>query len=548
MSKKWTEDRISECIRILQDSPSVGDAIIRINEGDIFDSNVTASAMRKAFSRHGHGSPSTYTYSYGGPEEENEKCDTGDTDDIDESVFDLGGEFDWDIVHGKEHYLCKKGDKEERVPFEIVEDIVILYCSEFPGQGKTKQELVDYLSTKVDLNLSLCADKDAWGAFFDKYNISKAMMPAAPHLDGEDNEEVIKYVYERGDTLRKKLVKDKFNKVRHLERALEKQYKKHLEFREIYQLAEGADLDRQAVYKMGHEVLDEQSQLDAGRTIHHSFMADLHAGKHEMAKRFRNTGNEFNSEIFRDRVKVATELQVEALFEHADQLDEIFMWNLGDNFEAFLENMREGQHFGMYGTPKQTYDDVIWANSYFIDRHIGGAPKDTDMTFVMIGGNHDRFMEDKSPSSEEFMVHIIAEHLRSIFAEYDNVNIVEGAPVTSIMMSNGTNVIAMHGHKKSVRKSNIENAINVHGYDYADRYLVVQGHLHRFESFPTKSDKGMAMIVPSWVGGDAFITDQTFKNSKAKAVSVKGTEYEDQFMGPYDIEDRSVSNIVSENS
>lgn len=525
-NKKWTESKINDCIDILLKANSVFGAVKQINDVNIFEEEITPNALRKAFQRHDYESPVTFvagaTY---------QESDTESDDNNIESEFDFGQDFNWEIDADNEEYICREGDKSERVPFEVVEDVVILYCNPFPGQGKPKGEIVDWLATKESTELSLCLNKDAWKSFFDKYNIDKSVHPVAPHLDGKNNDDVIKYVYERGDVLRKQLVKNKYNKVRHLEKSLEEQYRKLLEFREIFQLAEKSDVAENAAYK-----IDISYRNKSNSAIWLGFIADLHAGKEEMLSQLKNTGNEYNRQIFRERVERGVERSVQAMKDCKEPLEEVVLTNLGDNFEAFLENMRKGQGFGMYGSPKTNFKDVIWANAAYIQAHIDEVDEGTQITFVMNGGNHDRFTEEKGPDSEEFMVYILCQHLKTMFEEYDNVEIVEGAPISSMMLPNGTNLITLHGHRKSVRRSNVESVVSIHGYDSAERYLVAQGHLHRFEVFSTKSDKGMAMVVPSYVGGTTFSASSNFKDSKAQVVASKSLPHENQIIGPFNIE------------
>jgi hypothetical protein len=265
-------------------------------------------------------------------------------------------------------------------------------------------------------------------------------------------------------------------------------------------------------------------------------VSDLHIGKKFKAINMKST--DYNISVLKERLQRAM-AYIELLKPHViDRVDNLVYSCLGDNFEAIFANMRPGQHLTMDLHGIDQYKEVIEFHVTFMNFIMDTFP-DAKMTACFQGGNHDRIFADKRWDSEEILNYIVTDRIASEFKNTPDtkLDVLLGAPVTSMMLPNGVNLISQHGHLKNIKTSkDVMNFIGVHGEPAAKRYLVSQGHFHHWEVKWEAGFNYKFYMNSSFCGKDEYAMDKIHTGCNAEFMMIESSKNNDLFYGPYNLE------------
>lgn len=489
---EWNEETLQRAVQELRKSTTVKEACNRL--GEFLNEEVSTNALRKAFQRNDLESPSHYLI-----------CNR------------------WKIKWESKTYDVQfQNSTLPPMSFELIEKIVLLYVKHHPGQGMTAREVAEYLYLEDDIDY-ITEELVTW--LMRSFRISKDMFPCPPHKFGDTDEEVIQYMTRRADAF----LKEKYREVNSVKSLVNENRQLKDEINELTQIIGTTEslVDKQVSQLVYPEI-------DGGKNYLVVFLADPHAGKKVEKNSLTAMQNEFNQDVFKQRGElICSIIQRESKW-LKDIVDGVMFVNLGDNLEALFENMRSKQYMEMYGDPFSNYMDVIDLNYNIINC----LNKEFEMPVdaVKIAGNHDRISHEKNHHDEWVITQIIAERVAREFKDNDEVDVKVGAPVTSILLPNRTNLICQHGNLKEIKAEEKywPNFVDIHGHPEAIRYLTAQGHFHR--SAMKWFRKGVHVDVPPYVGTDYFATDHLHKANEAGFLMMLTNRFEERPVGPFSLQ------------
>lgn len=484
---EWTAEKLETAKEVLRKSLTVKGACKKLSQA--FDSEVSTDALGKAFKRNELDPPSDHLL-----------CDT------------------YKIEWRKGVYDFTYNRERHSASFGWVEEWFLMYSDTGPGEGKTKYEVVLECHRRgLDW-----VTEDFLDWFFRQTNFAKSRYPAAPHQEFTSDEQVAQSMAKLSSVRRHRKLVDRSTD--QLKDEIESLRTEVEEYQRLW------DFDKcQATFPL-IKVKSKQFNTGGSRYLI-AAINDDHAGKKIEERPVGITHNIFNREVYYNRHQYIQHLLKQAIEIH--QPDGVILFNLGDSFEALLENIRNGMHRDMYGKPFENYKDAVWASTSF-----GKAVRevtDVPCEFYFIPGNHDRLEADKKSRTEFIMGQIFTERIQNELKS-DRVDVQFGGGVASVMLPNGLNVIAHHGHLKELKPKDKDwkNFVDIHGYRDAQRYLTLQAHFH---SYMRKNFlRGTHVTLSSIVGSDDYGTDQVHVGNLPMFTMFLSTGNEEQTIGPYNLQ------------
>lgn len=263
-------------------------------------------------------------------------------------------------------------------------------------------------------------------------------------------------------------------------------------------------------------------------------VSDIHYGKLVEAS---SSSRAFNTNVADERLAKAMGLVESQTQSFRDEVGTVIYASLGDNFEALMGNMRDGQLMSMDSYGFKQYLKVIEFHVSFI-KHIHNLFPNAQICCPFIPGNHDRLTKDKSWNSEVILNAITTDRIAREFEsdpKYSNIKFEVSDVVSSIVLPNNVNLLLQHGHiGKKPTSANMQNYIKVHGTKSAKRYIVGQGHFHSFECLSGSDYK--FFTNPAFCGADDYAVFNLTEKSPSEFVMVLSSEEDDVFIGPFKLE------------
>ena len=448
------------------------------------DEDITSDMLGKAFKRHGYNVPSDYLSQNGGEDayppklvEEISKprirtlADIVDTDKDDTEPHYVEPEVveDWDMEKKNKCHMFTYRKAMYKVPFDMMDEMVVLRSDVHPGMGMSAGEIAQVYHSRGKMWVT---EKFVdW--MFKKIGFVKRMSPIPPHRAFGSKEALIRASYNRVDGLMKEEAQaDMLRRYRTDNRNLRKKLRQTVE--DVKMLDE-ANLYESEVRDLKYDGWDSNSLRT--RLI---FISDLHNGKLVGNKPLSKPQNIFNQDVFWERMEMIGERIRNTADLFGRNYDRVHIAGLGDYFEALLLNMRQFQFMGADEWGIQQYAAV--KDGYISLIKTAAQAFDCPVRSIIQGGNHDRYVEDKSADSEELLAFQLADGIAEHFRHDDNVDVSFGSYIVSVMLPGKVNLITVHGHKKGLSShKDFSNFIQLHGYPEARRYIVGMGHWHTFE-------------------------------------------------------------------
>lgn len=485
----WSDDKIKKITKSLSESNTIQGAIDKLGW------ETTPSAVRHALRARGLPSPSEY--------------------------FKNGGEE----VHSEQYYEFDWADEVIILSEEQMKRLCTMR-SEVDGLGMTCEQIaIKYPMFDHTLRDSFGSPLPA--EFYEEvFNIVGQKKNRSSETLAEASEDPLKVAEETRHV--REMLKEQFYQTpnRKLDNFLKRQddfFKEVRDSLKVFDDLEFRDLSKDVPRK------DEQ---DARSGV--VLLSDLHGGfrftTEEIVANYKNIVNEFSREILIDRIGYVCKI----IEEHDwAPYDELVYINLGDNFEALLANMREGQFLTMDVYGKQQYQlvlDCLLMVEHTLERV--AKKYDIPLRSIYIGGNHDRITKDKAWNSEELVNYILVDRIASQFSGDKEILPVRGP--CKINLKCGTCVVASHGHQ-NMPKSDAQIVMHkdLHGEPNARRYLIVQGHLHHL-LFKTGKD-WTYVVNPSVVGATEYSVEGLDRCSPPMFAMIECTQYEEKIIGPYNL-------------
>lgn len=498
--KFWTENRLKKAVEALENSETVKEAASKLE--------VSTSALRNAFAANELQSPSNYLEQY---------------NELD--YVDGTWDFSWDEEEYEFRVVVNTPLEKETfvrsLTFDDVEKMCVMYSEQDGCFGMTSKDVVDYFVyecgyTWMTYQFVLWALK-SMGIVHKSHAIP-------PHMLGKSKSNIFATIRQQKENILKYQTSKKHTHdyVEELENQLE----------EIFNAC-----------KLTKHLLNESSMKFDHRDVHLSkdgkglviAFGDAHAGKKvDNTNVLAKKQNEYSEMVFKQRVENMCAYIRLMAHDCRDDIEYLYALNLGDNFESLLGNMRDGMMGQMYNHHFDQYRQVKAMNEAVLQTLLEEFPG-VPIRYVMVPGNHDRMLKDKAAATEVVLMDIFCDHLQDKYEHYDNLEILPGAPVSSVYLPNGVNLIFSHGHLKAWKDDNkVNNAINIHGYGDAERYLLFQGHYH---SFHLLSGYNWRMHrVPAIVGNDEYSLNHIEKGNRPAFIGVLTCQENDLLLGPYNLD------------
>lgn len=525
----WTDQAIETSIEILNECETVAQACNRISHE--FGEDVTPSSLRSAFRRNGYDSPSCYLvngelkeylpHHSGGDEDNAQEDNESNFED-----YEPDGNYYYNDVDDLYLVFVPHKVKPLQIPGEKMRDMKSAYSNLSPGGGATINEVCSTFSmSRKNFN----AIRRSMGWTHDEDPFTDEEHYEADPSDLADS--LIQQKRNEFDVLfRKRKWKDIENDA--------------VKFREmVYML--GCEPNMKSVkaalehissvenYCKHLEVNKRIQSMEIRKTEGNTLIipvSDLHVGKRYVPH--NDNFGPFNNNVLKQRLQRAMGY-IEMMMPHFDSVDNILYLSLGDNFESMFGNMREGQFLGMDVFGSNQYRQVIEFHTQFLEwLH---SKFDLPVKAIFQGGNHDRLFANKSWQSENIVNFIMTDRIAAEFKNQKGVDCYAGAPIVSVVLGNGVNLISQHGHIKRLKTDkDVTNFISMHGKRGATRYLVGQGHLH---SLKYTSGHNFKMFVnSSFCGDDEYNIDQLAIGSPPELILIESCKTTDLFFGPYNLD------------
>lgn len=483
----WTDTILDKAIGYLRDSNSVGEALAEMREDEDFTDEVTSAALRAAFNRNKLYAPSAYVGTETGGT--SGKKETKSNKDKGELVEDIQIDFT------KKQYHITHEFVKRSLSFDELEKACTLYADARPGLGHTATQVAMHFRN----NGCEWAKPHFFSWLFKKIGQTKKDVPRAPHQIFKNAAEVAKHMRFISESLQKDEGQwEEIKSAKQLIRSLRRRVDELEDVKKLFNNVSGKDVQTYVNFDED----DYSAVHESG--VWSSFVSDVHLGKTFKPLESSADYHEINIDIIKNRqVSYLNALRQASKRKYGNTIKRVLYQCLGDNYEALFANMRNGQHFTMDSLGFEQYMTGVELHCTLIEAHLEIFPK-AQIKALFIGGNHDRLMADKAMSTELFVNAIMSERISKHFENEPRVDIICGAPVTSIMYG-GVNFISQHGHLSNWNKaSSRSNVLTAHESPDAVRgkILLSEGHYH--ETHYQSGTKHSYFRNSSWCGPDDF--------------------------------------------
>lgn len=234
-------------------------------------------------------------------------------------------------------------------------------------------------------------------------------------------------------------------------------------------------------------------------------MADVHVGKKWID---RDGIVRCDKQIIRERVMEITSDAIEVIKQR--NISKVVLWWAGDIFETPLGNMRKNQQAKMDLIGKEAFAEaknLVINQALDIIREVLHM---VDIEILLTGGNHDRLTEEKEYSSEDFMMYMFGDSIKSTLPSCD-VRVLP--PVASVEVHE-TELLLLHGHRnKLANEMAIRRLVENQGRTDKPK-LILQGHYHNYRALSGR--KWDCITLPAVCGCDDFVQYDINQYSEAR--------------------------------
>lgn len=278
--------------------------------------------------------------------------------------------------------------------------------------------------------------------------------------------------------------------------------------------------------------------LQTGSTL--VFMlSDMHSGLKYSAGALSKPRADFDSKVFKERVEryLAYAELVKGICGH--RVEHVHFAFIGDNFEAVLANMREGQFLSMdlFGT--EQYSQAVEACS-LITRKICELFPNTSKDFVVQPGNHDRVTKSRDYHSENLLAACMTREIQKDLQRYgllDNeTRIFFADSAVSVMLPNQVCLISRHGHRGGNSQSSVTTGLKVdktHSLEGSKRVIQIQGHFHNLQV--RRFDNILMVTNPSFCGNSDYNIEDLNLTAPPEFIAIESCQNTDLIHGPFNL-------------
>ena len=185
------------------------------------------------------------------------------------------------------------------------------------------------------------------------------------------------------------------------------------------------------------------------------FLNDIHSGAKFANGNLSLDRKEYNFKVAQERMKLYCgylETCLHTSF-YSHGVSNIVFSALGDNLEAILANMRNGQFLTMDLFGHEQVEALVGLIVMALVTLVNNSKVPIHVVFTP--GNHDRAVRDKSYESENILIAWIAQAVyfrtKELTGEgFERVTIDIAAPTANILLPNGVELILKHGHREAL--------------------------------------------------------------------------------------------------
>lgn len=269
------------------------------------------------------------------------------------------------------------------------------------------------------------------------------------------------------------------------------------------------------------------------------FLNDIHSGAKFANGNLSLDRKEYNFKVAQERMKLYCgylETCLHTSF-YSHGVSNIVFSALGDNLEAILANMRNGQFLTMDLFGHEQVEALVGLIVMALVTLVNNSKVPIHVVFTP--GNHDRAVRDKSYESENILIAWIAQAVyfrtKELTGEgFERVTIDIAAPTANILLPNGVELILKHGHRggsNSLSDAFLAKIRTSHGRRDSIRTVYVQGHYHTFKSAYCNGTNGY--ISPSFCGNTGYNLDDLNLSAQPMFFGLIIDKYSDTLMGPW---------------
>ena len=206
--------------------------------------------------------------------------------------------------------------------------------------------------------------------------------------------------------------------------------------------------------------------------------------------------NVFNYEVAQYRMKKYLAKVIDEC--HKNGINNVYVMNLGDSIEhPYMHNLAYTSEFNMV-------EQILKASDLIIKFLVGLSEAGINVTTAGIGGNHDRFNENKDKSLHgDHAVKAINKSIKSFIenSKIERIIYEEAKDYSHSIEVNGVHIKFVHGDLDNVNDPNlIAKHCALDGVNYS---LIVMGHCHHYRIIEQGVGK-MAIMFGSLKGADNY--------------------------------------------
>lgn len=508
---RWTEEAIDDAKEALTRSETIADAVELLRE-EYGHADVTSGGLRRALYRHDAGKASSFLAS---KEQLRASDEVKNYLRVREDGYEVG-------YNGREYFI-----DETRM-----RTAVVLYSSKkHGGMSKSAAEVSAYFIQHGWLPND--TDHKLWYHIFREMEQYKFLTPETllqRRIDAEEvqssNRMLREAIKKQESSLHREI--DDYKKII---RSLEKELDYYTSLERF--LADSVDGDPKI------RSIEPVALTPQGRSSLIFMLSDLHAGMKYSTGALHRARASFNKDVFVDRVQNYIAYMRLVSDTTIGEVGHVHFAFLGDNFEALLANMRNGQFLSMdlFGVDQYALAvDALYLVSKEACELFPHATKD----FVFQPGNHDRVTRDRAFHSEDLivsaMVREISSRLDASGMLDDKTRCLFADRTVSVLLPNRVGVVSRHGHRGGNGKLSQSKGLKmdkIHRPKGAKRLLYLQGHYHNFQ---VSSFEDIRMVTnPSFCGDTDYNVDDLELTAPAEFVAIESMDRSDIFHGPYNL-------------